>query len=252
MHDLDSHAQRLRTQGYTVIKGVLDAEQLRQAREALDEVFRHEEPMARSRGWKNEVYQVAYMLPQKHPHFRRFGLNPRLYPLMQELLGRECVMASLNGLTMTPGGKPQGLHIDQWETVPGAVLYINALHCLDDFRKENGCTRLVPGSQDRPFPGRDKMAALESEALQVEAEAGSVIAYNGGVWHAGSQNRTDQPRRAIHAYYSRSWVRPQWDFPKSISPEVAAELAEDEKRLFGFYAQPGWYDWQADRQVRAR
>ncbi|MBE7465689.1 MAG: phytanoyl-CoA dioxygenase family protein [Planctomycetes bacterium] len=247
-----SHVESIRTRGYAVLEGVLDADQLRDARSILDEIFKNEEAFSSERGWKNETYQVAYALPLKHPFYRRFALNPRLFPLMQEILGSDCILASLNGLTMTPGGKTQGLHIDQFETIPGSTLYINALHCLDDFTKEKGSTRVVPGSHDRPFPGRDKMAAFEHEAIQLEAPAGSVIAYNGGLWHAGSQNRTNQPRRAIHAYYSRSWVRPQWDFARSAPPELAAQFSDDEKRLLGFYAQAGLYDLATHQQVRFR
>ena len=49
------------------------------------------------------------MLPQKHALFRSFAQNPRVLPLMQLLLGRQCVLGSLNGLTMTPGGGGQPL-----------------------------------------------------------------------------------------------------------------------------------------------
>jgi ectoine hydroxylase-related dioxygenase (phytanoyl-CoA dioxygenase family) len=169
------------------------------------------------------------------------------------LLGEHGVLASLNGLSMTPGGKPQDLHIDQSETIPGSVLYINALHTLDGFTRENGCTRVVPFSQDRQWrKGAMDLPALEKEVVYLEAPAGSLIAYNGGLFHAGSQNQTSMPRRCIHAFFSRPWVRPQWDYTRSLSPDVIASLTEEQKRLFGFYAQAGWYDYKTDDVVRTR
>jgi len=248
----EAHAEALRTNGYTIIEGVLDAAQLTESRAALEEVFAREKELGPKRGWHNNCYKVAYMLPQKHELFRRICLNPRLLPLMQSMLGENCVLASLNGLTMTSGGETQLLHIDQNETIPGAVLYINALHCLDDFTKANGCTRVIPGSQNRPWKKKPDHAALEKEVVYLEAPAGSVIAYNGGLWHAGSANGTDQPRRAIHAFFSRPWVRPQWDYPRSLSPDVVATMSAEQKRLFGFYARAGWYDWQTDEEKRDR
>lgn len=249
---LEDHAQEIRTQGYTVVENALSPEEVSEANARLEAVFEHEKPIARQRGWHNDVYKVAYMLPQKHAFFRNVGLNPRVLPLMKALLGDSCVLASLNGLTMTPGGKDQGLHIDQNETIPGSVLYINALHTLDPFTRENGCTRVIPGSQDRHFIRKMDTAPFEKEVVYLEAPAGSLIAYNGGLWHAGSANRTDKPRRALHLFYSRAWVRPQWDYPKSLSSDVEASLTPDQKQLFGYYAQPGWYDPKTDEERRYR
>lgn len=169
---------------------------------------------------------------------------------MQMLLGPRCILGSLNGLSMTPGGKGQSLHLDQEETVPNAVLYINALHTLDEFTRENGCTRVVPGSQNRVMPRGEERAKIEEETVYLEAPAGSLIAFNGGLCHAGSQNKTDKPRRAIHAFYHRPWARPQWDYPRSLSPEVVASMTDEQKRLFGFRSRPQWYDWQTDEVKR--
>jgi ectoine hydroxylase-related dioxygenase (phytanoyl-CoA dioxygenase family) len=249
---LEEHAAELRTVGYTVMEQALDSGQIDAANTALEEIFERESGIGPQRGWHNQSYKVAYMLPQKHALFRTFALNPRVLPLMQMLLGKNCVLASLNGLTMTPGGTTQALHIDQNETIPGSVLYINALHCLDPFTRENGCTRVIPKSQDRVWIKGLDHTEFEKEVVYLEAPAGSLIAYNGGLWHAGSQNRTSRPRRAIHAFYSRPWVRPQWDYSKSLSPDVIAAMTEEQKRLFGLYAQPGWYDYTTDQEMRAR
>lgn len=243
---LEDHAAELRTIGYTIVEGVLDPAQVEATNAALEEVFEREKDIAAERNWQNNMHLVAYMLPQKHPLFRSFGLNPQLLPLMQLLLGLRCVIGSLNGLTMTPGGGGQSLHLDQQETVPGMVLTINALHTLDDFTRANGCTRVVPGSQERPFPRKQDIEAIEQEAVYLEAPAGSLIAFNGGLWHAGSRNTTDQPRRAIHAFFHRPWICPQWDYPRSLSPAVVAEMTPEEKQLFGFQARPQWYDYQTD------
>lgn len=245
-HTLEDHAEELRTRGYTIVEEVLDRAEIDTAIAALEQVFASEEELGRERNWHNNVYKVAYMLPQKHPLFRSICLNPRVLPLMQWLLGDKCVLGSLNGLSMTPGGGSQNLHLDQPETVPGAVLYINALHTLDDFTRENGCTRVVPFSQDRVMQRGMDREALENETVYLEAPAGSLIAYNGGLWHAGSRNTTDRPRRALHAFFHRPWCRPQWDYPRSLSPDVIAELTPEQKRLFGFHARAPWYDYQTN------
>ena len=167
---------------------------------------------------------------------------------MRALLGPGCVLSSLNGLRMTPGGKDQRLHIDQEETVPGPILSINALHTLDDFTRESGGTRVVPESHHRVWTGdADAIEAAEVEAVYIEAPAGSLIAYAGGLWHAGSRNRTNRERRAVHAFFARKWMRPQWDFPRSLSPDVVAALTVEQRQLFGFLGGPLRYDPGSDR-----
>jgi ectoine hydroxylase-related dioxygenase (phytanoyl-CoA dioxygenase family) len=245
---LEAHLAELRSRGYTMLEGVLTPAEVAAARAALEAIFRREERVGRRRGWHNEVYRAAYMLPQKHPLFRSFCQREPLLSLMRAALGARCVLGSLNGLAMTPGGRDQALHIDQEETVPGMIVCVNALHTLDDFRRENGCTRVVPGSQDRIWTG-DAAAVerAEAEAVYVEAPAGSLVAYSGGVWHGGSRNRTAAERRAVHAFFAREWMRPHWDFPRSLSPDVAATLTEEQRQLFGFDSRSMRYDVRANR-----
>ena len=86
----------------------------------------------------------------------------------------------------------------------------------------------------------------ESEAISLQAPAGSLIAYDGGAWHAGSANRTAGPRRAIHAFFLRPWVQPHWDFRASLSRRAARALTAEQRALLGFAAGPRRYDPWAD------
>jgi ectoine hydroxylase-related dioxygenase (phytanoyl-CoA dioxygenase family) len=237
-----THAQEILDRGYTIITDVLDAAQLVTASAALEEVFTSEIEVAREKKWHNNVYKVAYLLPQKHPFFRSLGLNPNLIPLIREILGPNCNLSNVNGLTMTPGGETQKLHMDAFESTPGNCIYINALHCLDDFTQANGGTRVVPFSHTKTWTRENLTPEMEKEAIYLNAKAGSVIAYNGALLHAGSRNTTDKPRRALHLYYHRSWAKPQWDYPRSLSPDVIERFTVEEKKLFGFYSVPQIYD----------
>jgi ectoine hydroxylase-related dioxygenase (phytanoyl-CoA dioxygenase family) len=248
--DLEARADEFRIQGYTVIEGVLDASQIETAKAALDEIFEREREIGPEREWHNSTYKVAYMLPQKHALFRNICFGEKTLSLMRLLLGQRFVLGSLNGLSMTSGGINQPLHIDQEESVPGVILTINAMHILDDFTPENGSTRLIPGSQDRVWIHNANPEEFESETIQLQAPAGSLIAFNGGLWHAGSRNNTPHPRRVLHAFFHQPWVVPQWDYPRSLSPDVVEELSPEQKRLFGFKTRPKWYDSQQHRIMR--
>jgi ectoine hydroxylase-related dioxygenase (phytanoyl-CoA dioxygenase family) len=190
------------------------------------------------------------MLLQKHPRFRSIIMLQPVVDLMRMLLGDDCVLSSLNGISMTPGGDGQQLHRDSLGFV-GHTATVNAVFTLDEFTRENGCTRLVPCSQNidpsvLSNVETDALASLEQDALYIEAPVGSVIAYEGSLIHAGSPNRTNAPRRALHAFFTRALIKPQWDIPMSLSPEVVKGLTEEQKRLLGFYSRPRRYDYDRD------
>jgi ectoine hydroxylase-related dioxygenase (phytanoyl-CoA dioxygenase family) len=173
---------------------------------------------------------------------------------MQEVLENDFILGALNGLNMKPGGGGQPLHMDQEDSTGPLVVTVNVLHILDDFTEENGATRLVPRSHLQTWPRRGHAAGEEERerAIQITAPAGSVIAYSGGILHAGSPNRSASPRRALHAFYCRNWVLPHWDFRKSLPKAVLQTLSEEEKKLFGFYHRPDWYDAFAGKKQRGR
>ena len=245
---IERHAKEIEERGYTVIPDVLNPKQVVRVREALDEVFASEDDIAIERHWKTKQYRVAYMLTAKNDVFRRLPSNPKVLDIMKRVLGRGVNLASTNGLTMTPGGLTQELHRDQSMSIPGTVITINALHCLDDFTKANGGTRLVPFSHLKVTRGRLELDDdHEKEAIYMEAPAGSVIAYAGSVLHAGSKNTTALPRRAVHLFYTRSWYKPQWDFPHSLPRKIINSLSNAEKHLFGFGSQPQIWDAKTRR-----
>ena len=72
-------------------------------------------------------------------------------------------------------------------------------------RRENGCTRLVPGSHKGPHPRNaleDTTAPHPDQELLV-ARAGTVAVFNSHIWHGGTPNRSkDLQRRALHCYYT--------------------------------------------------
>src|SRR4051794_24428440 len=108
------------------------------------------------------------------------------------------------------------------------------MHCLDDFTIANGCTRVVPGSHNREPGMKIDYEGDEGQVIYLEAPAGSVIAFNGGMIHAGSANTTRGMRRCMHAYYARPWCRSQWDFVRSFDEATKASLSSEERRVFGF------------------
>jgi ectoine hydroxylase-related dioxygenase (phytanoyl-CoA dioxygenase family) len=49
--------------------------------------------------------------------------------------------------------------------------------------------------------------------------------FNSHLWHGGTQNRSDRPRRALHAYFTRRSNQQQLDQKKYIRPQTLARLS---------------------------
>jgi len=84
-----------------------------------------------------------------------------------------------------------------------------------------GSRRPARGARRRPpDPG-----ATHPDEVRLIAPAGTVVVFNSHLWHGGTQNRSDQPRRALHSYFTRRANGQQLDQKKYIRPETLAPLS---------------------------
>lgn len=238
--DLRSHADAINSRGYTVIPAVLSPAQVESAKAALKKVFAREKAVGSSENWDNPQYQISLCLPVKGKLFRDFCFIPEVLELARMLLGEDCVVTSMNGFTTKPHGTRQPLHCDfpgQRELITAILLVM----CLDDFTAENGCTRVVPNSQ-RKYGLEKNFDHLESETVELEASAGSLIVFDGDLIHGAGLNQTNDLRLALHLVYSRSWVRPQWDIALSMRKGQRDRLTDAERAIFGIDQHPYIFD----------
>src|SRR5712692_1573447 len=83
---------------------------------------------------------------------------------------------------------------------------VGFIFLLDEFRCDNGATRFLPGSPKWSAAPSDLMsdpAADYEGQVQACGPAGSMIVYNGSVWHGHTANSTATPRRSIQGEYIR-------------------------------------------------
>jgi ectoine hydroxylase-related dioxygenase (phytanoyl-CoA dioxygenase family) len=116
------------------------------------------------------------------------------------VLGRP-YRVSAHGRNPLPGFGQQGLHAD-WRPRASTEPYyaLTAIWMLDDFTIENGSPRVVPGSHRTAQPIPKSLAqplARHPAEKVVTGRAGSVLIFNGHLWHSGRRNDSKGPRRAI-------------------------------------------------------
>ena len=65
--------------------------------------------------------------------------------------------------------------------------------------------------------------------------AGSVIVFEGQLWHTSGDNTADdQGRLGLQLSYCRGWLRPQTNYYLSIPPEKARHLPARLQELVGY------------------
>ncbi|MFV0258646.1 MAG: phytanoyl-CoA dioxygenase family protein [Acidimicrobiales bacterium] len=151
------------------------------------------------------------------------------------LLGDDYIVSNFTANIARPGSRSMTIHSDQSIVAPEPWLApwsLNIIWVLCDLRAENGATRYLPGSHRFPTmddlpTGRVEMADhLDDYMTAFEAPAGSIVAMEGRVWHTSGANvTTDEDRPLLFGYYSRSFVRPQWNFSVGLRPAVQAGMS---------------------------
>lgn len=231
---VEAHLSEIAEQGYTLIPDLFDPETVRALRDALDSVIQDE---IGSRGRLEQNVQFVYNLTNKHSVCRTAVQHPKLIAIMENVLGPDCVLSSLNSRTSFPGSARQGMHRDVSFIHLSVATSLNSVWMLDDFTEANGSTCVVPGSHlwERGLEGMEGKAGYRE--IIATGKAGSVLIFDARVIHGGGANRTDAPRRAMHGYFCRSWIKPQYDHTRSISFKALSEATPLLVRLWGFKSQ---------------
>jgi hypothetical protein len=182
---------------------------------------------------------------------RAFAVDVMCHPLLLSLCDRlllpSCARYQLNLghlLQRGPGADEQILHRDElvWSDVPRPhpELQLASVIAFVDFTRENGATRVVPGSHrwpDRQLTPGEQFARPAPEPDQLayaEMPAGSAVIYTGGTLHAGGSNTTDVQRRGAHLSYCLGWLRTEENNYLAVPPEVAATLPRQAQEVLGY------------------
>ncbi len=231
--------------GYVSLGKVMDDTQLENVRSRIQELLEYEGKNAGAelldsphiRHPKEEGADRLADLVNKGEVFDIFYTHPQLLATVTQVIGLELKLSALNYRAALPGKGSQKLHADWHEAVSSSNYQVcNSIWLLDDFTKDNGATRLVPGSHQLgilPQEDLDDPWATHPDEILIEAPAGTVVIFNSHVWHGGTVNRTNVPRRAIHSYFCRRNQPQQVDQQRYIRPETYERLSEEARWILG-------------------
>jgi hypothetical protein len=232
MNDLSADLERLlEEEGFVILPGVLSGAEVARFVDRVEALFATEGGAAGSEFKQEPGARRLANCVDKGRIFEQVMENPLVLECVEMVLGREFKLSSLNVRSANPHANcGQPLHADSGAIADEKGYWVcNSLWMLDEFTKENGAVRVVPGShrwRRLPDPG----ASVEGEKL-VTGKAGTVVVMNAHMWHGGTDNRSDKPRRAMHVYFTRR-DKPQQQYQKQmVRPEVQARLSAMGRKL---------------------
>ena len=144
----------------------------------------------------------------------KWMIDPRLNDCMTVLLGREPFAVQTMLYFKPPGARGQALHQDQYylRVKPGTCMA--AWLALEACDEENGCMRIVPGTQDlsvlctttadttQSFTDVTVPLPEGADAEPILMKAGDVLFFNGSVVHGSFPNTSKTRfRRALIGHY---------------------------------------------------
>jgi len=227
--------QQLVTLGWATLPGAMDDGLLQEIRDRVEKLWDEEGANAGEEFRKEPGARRLANLVDKGEVFERVVSHPAVLGAVRHVLGEDFKLSSLNARSTDPRSPEcQPLHCDAGAVADDSGFWVcNTIWLLDDFTPANGATRIVPGSQHwrkAPQELADPQAPHPEEVL-VLGKAGTVVIMNTHAWHGGTANRTGQPRRALHAFYTRG-DKPQQQYQKALlRPETIARLSPELRRI---------------------
>ena len=213
--------EQYRKQGFLVIEGFLDSNELQRWRDVTGEAV--QQRLAEASFLSNQADPDSYYAQVFTQCLRLADIHPGMAELMlDERLGRVAgTLAGINGIRIwhdqalikSPYGNPTGFHFDNpfWSFYSRDAISIWV--ALDDATLANGCLWYLPGTHlDATFQSVEIGGNLGGvfkaypqwrniAAVPAVCPAGSVVFHNGLIAHGAGANMTPHARRAMTCAY---------------------------------------------------
>jgi len=230
----NAHLERIEKEGYALVEDVFDADRADAMLATLDRLVAELGVEQGPNPFEGFSTTRVYNLLAHDPVFEPIPIEPKILPIVEGVLDRGCLISSLSSIDIGAGEKAQMIHADDQLlpiAKPHVPLVCNTMWALTDFTEENGATRVVPGSHtssESPDPTK------QYESIPAEMRRGSVLVWNGSLWHGGGANRTEERRVGIAMNYCAGFIRQQENQQLGIPREVARRFPERLRELVGY------------------
>ncbi|MEZ4359596.1 MAG: phytanoyl-CoA dioxygenase family protein [Kofleriaceae bacterium] len=232
--DLDAHVQALAHRGFTIVK---DAVEPALVDELSATIHRLEQELAIAPAanlFEGHRTLRIYNLLARARIFEHVPVHHRVLPIVERVLGRGCLVSSLSSIGILPGETAQPIHADDQLIPlpkPHVPIICNTMWALTDFTESNGATRVMPGTH---LADHNPSLGVEHPTIPAEMRRGSVLIFQGSLWHGGGANQTSARRTGLAMNYCAGYLRQQENQQLGIPLDRARGFEPKLRKLCGF------------------
>ena len=228
-----AHVAAVQTDGYTIVENAIEPRLIEALATALDVLERELAIKPADNDFEGRHTVRIYNLLARGAPFAEVPVHPSVLPVIEGVLDPGCLISSLSSIAIDPGEKAQPIHADDMMIPlekPHASIVCNSMWALTDFTAANGATRLVPGSHRRPNPEYGGVY----DSVPAEMSKGSVLIWDGSLWHGGGANTSDARRTGIAMNYCAGFIRQQENQQLGIEPALVRGFSHRLQELVGY------------------
>jgi ectoine hydroxylase-related dioxygenase (phytanoyl-CoA dioxygenase family) len=210
-----------RRDGYVLIPGVLESEEMEALRNKTDEFF--ENPALVESGHKGRNDFIMWHINELDRIFCDMLIRDPIYSLMETFFGNGFQQCGNQVLRTHRGQALSNWHVDNalWLPLPEEiprfdarieipVFWLTVQIALTDIETiEHGPSQYVPGSH---YSGRNPPPEIEAPEFEgrgpvsIFCKAGDIYLHNPQCWHRGTPNESDRVRYLLQQQYGSPWT----------------------------------------------
>lgn len=206
-------------QGFALIPGVLNPEEIAALRRRCDELFA-DPALAGTKYIQSEF--ILRNTIELDPMFRQILIRQPILELAEAILGPDCKFCGQNVIRNRAGIAISRWHVDDVVEFPlpegverhdprlcMPVQWFTVQMALSDIEnEEDGPTQFVPGSHyaGRPPSDPDHPSFAGQGPVSVFCKAGDIYLQNNQCWHRGGPHSSSRMRYVLQSQYAARWA----------------------------------------------
>jgi hypothetical protein len=211
----------LADKGYVVVPGPFGPGELPAVLAAIDHAVAQAEPHQIHVGTTGTNVRTEGLL-DRAPVLSALFTHEPLRKAASEKIGSRYRLSGFHLRTVLAGATAQALHQDVAPRGDGWPL-IGFIFMVNGFSERNGATRFVPGTENLASMPERLLAGHPTEERAC-GSPGSMIIFNGSVWHGFGANLTKQQRRSVNGALIPHNANAARDYQATLPSTVWAQL----------------------------
>ncbi|MGH7438831.1 MAG: phytanoyl-CoA dioxygenase family protein [Polyangiaceae bacterium] len=232
--EIDRHVEQVQRDGFTVVEDAIEPALVDAIARDLARIEHDESVVPAPNIFEGLRTVRIYNLLARGRVYEQIPVHDGVLPIVERVLDKGCLVSSLSSIAIDPGEDAQLLHADDQLIPlpkPHVPIICNTMWAITDFTAQNGATRLVTGSHRRD---RSPNLGEAVETVAAEMRRGSVLVFDGSIWHGGGANRSGARRVGVAMNYCSGWMRQQENQQLGIPLDIARAFPDRLRKLCGF------------------